>query len=174
MQHRLKQRFDLEIVTHEPKIPYRETITADGGGRLPAQEAVRRPRAVRRGAPARLPAAARDQDAGAAARSSSPTRAEVREAAAASTTTRSTTSPSSTTSSAARSRTSSSRPSRRAARSCSSSGALAGYRMQDVAVEVHFGKDHTSTARKPRSRPPAAWRSRRRSWRPGRCCWSRS
>jgi len=29
VQHRLKRRFDLEVVTHEPKIPYRETITAD-------------------------------------------------------------------------------------------------------------------------------------------------
>jgi elongation factor G len=28
IQHRLKRRFDLEIVTKEPKIPYRETITA--------------------------------------------------------------------------------------------------------------------------------------------------
>jgi len=27
VQHRLKRRFDLEIITHEPKIPYRETIT---------------------------------------------------------------------------------------------------------------------------------------------------
>src|SRR5205814_4207132 len=27
VQHRLKRRFDLEIVTKEPKIPYRETIT---------------------------------------------------------------------------------------------------------------------------------------------------
>ncbi len=27
IQHRLKRRFDLEVVTHEPKIPYRETIT---------------------------------------------------------------------------------------------------------------------------------------------------
>ena len=40
----------------------------DGEGRPPAQEADRRPRAVRRGPPARLPAAARDQDAGAASR----------------------------------------------------------------------------------------------------------
>ena len=27
IQHRLKRRFDLEILTHEPKVPYRETIT---------------------------------------------------------------------------------------------------------------------------------------------------
>lgn len=27
VQHRLKRRFDLEVVTHEPKIPYRETVT---------------------------------------------------------------------------------------------------------------------------------------------------
>jgi elongation factor G len=30
MQSRLKRRFELEVVTHEPKIPYRETITAKG------------------------------------------------------------------------------------------------------------------------------------------------
>lgn len=30
IQHRLKKRFDLEIVTKEPKIPYRETITTPG------------------------------------------------------------------------------------------------------------------------------------------------
>ncbi len=30
LQHRLKSRYELEIVTHEPKIPYRETITAAG------------------------------------------------------------------------------------------------------------------------------------------------
>jgi elongation factor G len=29
VQQRLKRRFDLEVVTHEPKIPYRETITAN-------------------------------------------------------------------------------------------------------------------------------------------------
>lgn len=32
VQSRLKRRFDLEVVTHEPKIPYRETITANGEG----------------------------------------------------------------------------------------------------------------------------------------------
>jgi elongation factor G len=30
VQHRLKRRFDLEVITHEPKIPYRETISAPG------------------------------------------------------------------------------------------------------------------------------------------------
>jgi len=30
VQHRLKRRFELEIITHEPKIPYRETIMATG------------------------------------------------------------------------------------------------------------------------------------------------
>lgn len=30
VQHRLKRRYDLEVVTKEPKIPYRETITASG------------------------------------------------------------------------------------------------------------------------------------------------
>jgi elongation factor G len=29
IQHRLKRRYDLEVITKEPKIPYRETITAD-------------------------------------------------------------------------------------------------------------------------------------------------
>ncbi|HZU38389.1 MAG TPA: elongation factor G [Gemmataceae bacterium] len=29
IQHRLKRRFDLEVITHEPKIPYRETVTVD-------------------------------------------------------------------------------------------------------------------------------------------------
>jgi elongation factor G len=32
IQQRLKRRFDLEIVTKEPKIPYRETITVPGEG----------------------------------------------------------------------------------------------------------------------------------------------
>jgi elongation factor G len=32
IQARLKKRFDLDIVTHEPKIPYRETITAEAAG----------------------------------------------------------------------------------------------------------------------------------------------
>jgi elongation factor G len=27
VQHRLKRRFNLEVITHEPKIPYRETVT---------------------------------------------------------------------------------------------------------------------------------------------------
>ena len=31
IQHRLKKRFDLEVVTKEPKIPYRETIASEGG-----------------------------------------------------------------------------------------------------------------------------------------------
>jgi elongation factor G len=30
VQSRLKKRFDLEVVTKEPKIPYRETVTAEG------------------------------------------------------------------------------------------------------------------------------------------------
>jgi elongation factor G len=30
VQNRLKRRFDLEIITKEPKIPYRETVTAEG------------------------------------------------------------------------------------------------------------------------------------------------
>jgi elongation factor G len=29
IQHRLKKRYDLEVVTHEPKIPYRETIQGE-------------------------------------------------------------------------------------------------------------------------------------------------
>jgi elongation factor G len=29
VQHRLKRRFNLEVITHEPKIPYRETITSN-------------------------------------------------------------------------------------------------------------------------------------------------
>jgi elongation factor G len=33
VQARLKRRFDLEVITKEPKIPYRETITADGEAR---------------------------------------------------------------------------------------------------------------------------------------------
>lgn len=32
IQARLKRRFDLEVITKEPKIPYRETITAQGEG----------------------------------------------------------------------------------------------------------------------------------------------
>ena len=28
VQHRLKRRYELEVITHEPKIPYRETVTA--------------------------------------------------------------------------------------------------------------------------------------------------
>jgi elongation factor G len=31
VQKRLKARYDLEVITHEPKIPYRETITAPAG-----------------------------------------------------------------------------------------------------------------------------------------------
>lgn len=32
VQHRLKKRFELEVITHEPKIPYRETIMGNGEG----------------------------------------------------------------------------------------------------------------------------------------------
>lgn len=32
IQHRLKKRYDLEVVTHEPKIAYRETIQGEGAG----------------------------------------------------------------------------------------------------------------------------------------------
>jgi elongation factor G len=32
MRERLKRRFGLEVLTHEPKVPYRETITAPGEG----------------------------------------------------------------------------------------------------------------------------------------------
>ena len=29
LRHRLKRRFELEVITHEPKIPYRETVTTE-------------------------------------------------------------------------------------------------------------------------------------------------
>lgn len=32
IQHRLKRRYDLEVVTHDPKVPYRETVTTDAEG----------------------------------------------------------------------------------------------------------------------------------------------
>jgi elongation factor G len=32
VQQRLKRRFDLDVITHEPKIPYRETITSKASG----------------------------------------------------------------------------------------------------------------------------------------------
>src|SRR5262249_14533581 len=32
IQHRLKRRYDLEVVTHDPKVPYRETVTTDSEG----------------------------------------------------------------------------------------------------------------------------------------------
>ncbi len=32
MQHRLKRRFELEMITHDPKIPYRETVTHKSEG----------------------------------------------------------------------------------------------------------------------------------------------
>jgi elongation factor G len=32
VQHRIKKRFELEVLTHEPKIPYRETILGPGEG----------------------------------------------------------------------------------------------------------------------------------------------
>ena len=48
IQHRLKNRFKLDINTHVPHVPYLETITGDGRGPPPPQEADRRPRPVRR------------------------------------------------------------------------------------------------------------------------------
>jgi elongation factor G len=32
IQHRLKRRYDLEVVTHDPKVPYRETVTTHSEG----------------------------------------------------------------------------------------------------------------------------------------------
>jgi elongation factor G len=32
VQHRLKRRYDLEVVTREPKVPYRETVTTESEG----------------------------------------------------------------------------------------------------------------------------------------------
>ena len=48
LRERLKRRDKVEVDTKEPKIPYRETIQANGRGELPPQEANRRPRPVRR------------------------------------------------------------------------------------------------------------------------------
>ena len=48
IQHRLKNRYKLDINTHIPHVPYLETITGDGRGAPPPQEADRRPRPVRR------------------------------------------------------------------------------------------------------------------------------
>ena len=173
IRERLKARFGLEVNTKEPKIPYRETINGDGGRRPPAQEADRRPRPVRRGPPAHLPAAARDQDAGGAARSSSPTRAGSR--------------------SCGRCHydpehnfafidhiVGGTIPNKfipaveKGCKELLERGALAGYRIQDCAVEVHFGKYHDVDSSEAAFKTAAASPSRRRSWRPGRCCWSRS
>ena len=45
---RMKRRFGAEIELHPPRVPYRETIRTDGRLPRPLQEAVRRPRPVRR------------------------------------------------------------------------------------------------------------------------------
>ena len=57
MLERMASQFKLEIDTRPPRIPYRETITAQGRGLPPAQEADRRRRPVRRGVAARRAAA---------------------------------------------------------------------------------------------------------------------
>ena len=44
---RLKRKFGTAVVTHPPRIPYRETIRGHDQGRGPPQEADRRPRPVR-------------------------------------------------------------------------------------------------------------------------------
>ena len=56
---RLARKFGVHVETEDVRVPYRETIVGTGRGRGQGQEAVRRPRAVRRGQPARQPAAAR-------------------------------------------------------------------------------------------------------------------
>ena len=53
-------------------------------------------------------------------------------------------------------------------------GALAGYRMQDVAVELYFGKYHDVDSSEAAFKTAGRMASRRRSARPSRCCWSRS
>ena len=45
---RMKSRFGVEIDLHPPRVPYRESIRQPGGRPRPLQEAVRRPRPVRR------------------------------------------------------------------------------------------------------------------------------
>ncbi len=49
LRERLKRRDKAEVETKEPKIPYRETDAGQRRGQLPAQEAIRRAGAVRRG-----------------------------------------------------------------------------------------------------------------------------
>ena len=46
---RMTERYGVQVKTHPPSIPYRETITAPGRGALPAQETNRRRRPIRRG-----------------------------------------------------------------------------------------------------------------------------
>ena len=48
IQHRLKNRYKLDINTHVPHVPYLETIIGRGRGAPPPQEADRRPWPVRR------------------------------------------------------------------------------------------------------------------------------
>ena len=143
VQHRLKRRFELEMITKEPKIPYRETITSPPGpttgirsNRAAAASSAKsicafiRSRTSRHPQRGRILREVRQQeqvrkdphrahyDAGPQLRASS------------------------ITSSAAAFPISSCLQSRRVARKLLERGALAGYRIQDVAVEVHFGKDH--------------------------------
>ncbi len=142
---RMTSQFKLEVDTQPPRIPYRETITAQGRGPPPPQEADRRRRAVRRGVPARRAARARRglrvrrRDQG--RRDSAPVhagRAEGRRAGARS-----------------RARSPASR-----CRTCASSSTTA--------------STTRWTRRKSRSSPPARRRSSTRSRRRGRSCSSRS
>ena len=143
VQHRLKRRFDLEVITHEPKIPYRETITTPRRGPPPAQEADRAAAASSaRSICASIRCRARSQTEEKLLREVRQQSRSSRRSASRATTIRTHnfafldtivggTIPNQFVPAV-----------EKGCKELLERGALAGYRIQDVAVEVYFGKDH--------------------------------
>ena len=168
IRERLKRRDKVEVDAKQPKIPYRETIQAKAEGSYRHKKQIGRPRPVRRSAHPHVPAARRD----ARSRITPPRRVSPRCANIA--TTRRTIFCGSIRSSAGTIPNNFLPAVEKGFRERMERGVIAGFKVQNIAVEVFFGKHHPVDSSEAAFKTAGSMAFRNVFRRRGRRCWNRS